>query len=128
MQPAIVENITLAMAMLYLAFDYGKHFFFNLEYSLLCTGNHRVLSPISLDSPGAMYLKSNSIYLKNVHLPSTHDLHRGSLKLMRWLPDHEMKGENVAEGYYFISFFKIYIIYDVYNILYMVYYMLYIIF
>lgn len=88
------------MVMLYLIFDYRKHFFFYSEYSHLCTDNHRVLSSISLDSPGTMYLKNSTIYLKN--MSSTHDLHRASLKLMRWLPDYEMKGENIAEGYYFI--------------------------
>lgn len=43
-------------------------FFKNSEYSFLCTDKHRVLSSISLDSPGTMYLTSSNIYLRNVCL------------------------------------------------------------
>lgn len=127
LQPDIVETVTLSIVMLNLTFDYGKHFFYS-DCSYLCTGNHRVLSSISLDSPGTMYMRNSTIYIRNICIQlmiSTEVLSSSwdGFQTMKWM------GKILQVFFVLFHFFLfIYSIDDVYNILYMVYYMPYIMF
>jgi len=50
--------------------------------------------------------KECNIYLKNKCLPQTHERHRGSHKLMRWLSAYEMIGKKYFSGFakdYFLN-------------------------